>query len=362
VGAVVKAVRGIEACRALLDRSARVAAVALAMLSVVLLCGCAKGSSAGQGNAATVDSHTIRIVRSKQLTSLAVLEKTGSLATRLKQERFDVQWLEFAAGPQQLEALNAGSLDIALTAESPVIFALAAGTPLVYLLTTAPSGKAVSLLVSKDSTAKSMADLKGKKVACQKASIGHYLLVRALEEVGLTAHDVEWVFLALPTPAPRSVRTRLDAWFIWEPFVARALEKGVGRVLMDGERLKDSGSFYTANRAFVEAHPQVIRAFLEELQKAETWSRDHRHEMAELLSPATQIEVPILERMHDEYTFELFRMSEAVTANQQRIADMWFKLGSLPVRVNIGDGVLPREPYLALVPPGIPDGPGGTPQ
>ncbi|HTB73452.1 MAG TPA: aliphatic sulfonate ABC transporter substrate-binding protein [Polyangiaceae bacterium] len=354
-------VRITEACRASLDRPVRAAAVALAILSLAFLCGCSKGASdAGQGSAATVDSHTVRIVRSKQLTSLAVLEKTGSLATRLKQEGFDVQWLEFAAGPQQLEALNAGSLDIALTAESPPIFALAAGAPLVYLLTTAPSGRAVSLLVAKDSTAKSMADLKGKKVACQKASIGHYLLVRALEDVGLSAHDVEWVFLPPPDASAAFSQNEVDAWFIWEPYVARSLEKGVGRVLLDGERLKDSGSFYTTRRAFAQAHPKVIRAFVEALEGAETWSRDHPHEMAELLSPAIQIEVPILERMHDEYTFELFRMSDAVTANQQRIADMWFKLGSLPVRVNVADGLLSREEYLALVPASIPEVPEGA--
>ncbi len=359
----MNAVPRVEACRESLDRAARAVAVALGILSLVLLCACSKGTSAaGQGSAATADSHTIRIVRTKQLTSLAVLEKTGSLAARMKQEGFDVQWLEFAAGPQQLEALNAGSLDIALTAESPPIFALAAGAPLVYLLTTAPNGKAVSLLVSKNSTAKSMADLKGKKVACQKASIGHYLLVRALEDVGLTAQDVEWVFLPPPDASAAFGQNEVDAWFIWEPFVARSLEKGVGRVLMDGERLKDSGSFYTARRAFAEAHPQIIRAFLEELQKAEIWSRDHRHEMAELLSPAIQIEVPILERMHDEYTFELFPISDAVTANQQRIADMWFKLGSLPVKVNVSNGLLPREQYLALLPAGGFEDPGARAQ
>jgi sulfonate transport system substrate-binding protein len=355
----MNAVGRLEACRLSLDRAARASMAALAFLSVVLLCACSKGSSAvGEGNPATVDSRTIRIVRSKQLTSLAVLEKTGSLAARMKQGGFEVQWLEFAAGPQQLEALNAGSLDIALTAESPVIFALAAVVPLIYLLTTAPSGKAVSLLVDKDSTAKSMADLKGKRVACQKASIGHYLVVRALEDAGLTAQDVEWVFLPPPDASVAFSQNKVDAWFIWEPFVARALEKGVGRVLMDGARLKDSGNFYTASRAFAQAHPQIIRAFLEELQKGETWSHDHRHEMAELLSPAIQIEVPILERMHDEYTFELFPMSDPVTANQQRIADMWLKLGSLPVKVNVSDGLLPREQYLALLPGSISEDPG----
>lgn len=81
----------------------------------------------------TTGDKVIRIVRSKQLTALAVLEKKGILAERLKPLGYRVKWPEFAAGPQQLEALNAGALDIASTAESPPIFSQAAGAPLVYL-------------------------------------------------------------------------------------------------------------------------------------------------------------------------------------------------------------------------------------
>jgi sulfonate transport system substrate-binding protein len=339
---------------AVVPREKRASAIAFALLLFALLFGCSKGSSAGgQGSGTSGGTHVVRIVRSKQLTALAVLEKTGALATRLERGGFDVDWLEFAAGPQQLEALNAGSLDIALTAESPVIFAQAAGAPVAYLLTTGPSGKAVSLLVPADSTAKSMADLKGKRVACQKASIGHYLLVRALDDVGLTTRDVEWVFLPPPDASVAFSQKKVDAWFNWEPFVARAVENGVGRVLMDGERLKDSGSFYTTSRPFADAHPEILRAFVEELETAETWAKDHRHEMAELLSPSIQIEVPILERMHDEYTFGLLRVTDAVIANQQRIADMWFKLGSLPAKVDVRSGELSREQSLAIFPAGL---------
>lgn len=91
----------------------------------------------------STDKQVVRIVRSKQLTPLAVLEKQGSLEKRLEPLGFKVQWTEFAAGPQQLEALNANGLDIASTAESPPVFSQAAGVPLVYLATTRPSGKSI---------------------------------------------------------------------------------------------------------------------------------------------------------------------------------------------------------------------------
>ena len=78
---------------------------------------------------ASNDKKVVRIVRSKQLTALAVLEKKGILEKRLGDLGYKVEWPEFAAGPQQLEALNAGGLDIASTAESPPVFSQAAGVP-----------------------------------------------------------------------------------------------------------------------------------------------------------------------------------------------------------------------------------------
>ncbi|MFN5891183.1 MAG: ABC transporter substrate-binding protein, partial [Dolichospermum sp.] len=109
----------------------------------------------------------VRIVRSKQLTARAVLEKQGTLEKRLGALGYQVEWPEFAAGPQQLEALNAGGLDIASTAESPPVFSQAAGVPLVYLAANSSDGRAVSLLVPPNSPAKRFKDLKGKKIAFQ---------------------------------------------------------------------------------------------------------------------------------------------------------------------------------------------------
>jgi sulfonate transport system substrate-binding protein len=343
-----------------LDGVKAVAARCALMIAAAAI-GCSKAPGGPHGDDTTSRAQILRIGRAKQLISLAVLEKTGALERRLRAEGFEVQWPEFAAGPQQLEALNAGSLEIAQTAESPVIFAQAAGAPVVYLVTMHPSGKAVSLLVPTDSRARSIADLKGKKVACQKASIGHYLLIRGLQQVGLTPRDVEWIFLPPPDAAVAFTQKRVDAWFIWEPFVARAVEGGVGRVLMDGEALKDSGNFYTTRRAFAEAHADVLRIFLEELDRAESWSRDHPHEMAELLSPSIQVDVPTLERMHAEYTFGFVPISDAVIARQQRIADGWYELGSLPGRVNVRDGVLPAEFYQEVLPLDLREAEGARP-
>lgn len=295
-------------------------------------------------------SKVIRIVRSKQLTPLAVLEKQSSLEKRLEPEGVKVVWSEFAAGPQQLEALNAGSLDIASTAESPPVFAQAAGTPLVYLATTPFNGRPVSLLVPTNSPVKKIADLKGKKIAFQKASIGHYLLVKALEKEGLKLSDVVSTYLPPPDANVAFSQGKVDGWFVWEPFVTRSEQKKVGRELLHGGELRDTGNFYSTSRKFYQENPELIKIFFEELQKAEIWSKNNRKEMAQLLAPVTQLDVPTLETMHKKYEWGLKPITEQVINKQQEVADMWYSQGLIPKKVNVRDGFLTPEEYAKITP------------
>jgi ABC-type nitrate/sulfonate/bicarbonate transport system substrate-binding protein len=86
---------------------------AVALLGVWLAClACSHKLGASSESAPQQSSSQVfRIVRPKQLVGLSVLEKQGTLEKDLAPLGFPVQWLEFAAGPQQLEALNAGALD-----------------------------------------------------------------------------------------------------------------------------------------------------------------------------------------------------------------------------------------------------------
>jgi sulfonate transport system substrate-binding protein len=123
---------------------------------------------------------------------------------------------------------------------------------------------------------KSVAELKGKKVAFQKSSIGHYLMIKALEEQGLEISDVESVNLAPPDANVALAQARVDAWFIWEPFVTRAVQAGTARVILDGAKLRDTTNFYTATQSFAKEHPDVLRVFLERLHEQEEWARAQR--------------------------------------------------------------------------------------
>ncbi|EFA72202.1 ABC transporter, substrate-binding protein, aliphatic sulphonates [Raphidiopsis brookii D9] len=302
-------------------------------------------------NGSSSNQKVIKIVRSKQLTALAVLEKQGTLEKKLQPLGYKVEWPEFAAGPQQLEALNAGGLDIAATAESPPVFSQAADVPLVYLAANSSDGQAISLLVPTKSPVKTLKDLKGKKIAFQKASIGHYLTVRAVDKEGLKLSDVESVFLPPPDANVAFSQGKVDGWFIWEPFVTRNVQNKVGRVLLDGGNgLRDTNNFYSTNRKFYQENKQAIKIFLEELQKAQVWSKNHPKEIAQLLASVTQLDPPTLEKMHSKYDFSLVPITESIINKQQQVADKWYSLGLIPKKVNVRDGFLTPKEYEEITP------------
>ncbi|MEH2381968.1 MAG: aliphatic sulfonate ABC transporter substrate-binding protein [Nostoc sp.] len=294
----------------------------------------------------------LRVVYSK-LGSLAVMRKQGTLEKSLAAKNFTVKWLEFAAGPQALEALNAGSLDIAATAESPPIFAQAAGTPLVYVATTPFNGKGVSFLVPKNSPVKSVADFKGKKVSFQKASIAHYVLLKALQKEGLKLSDIKSLFLPPPDANVAFSQGGIDVWVIWEPYITRNVQKNLGRVLIDGQGLQDIGGFYTSSRKFAKEHPEILKVFLEEFIKAEDWSHKNIDKLAELETGDVGIDVPTLKAIHSKAVYGLLPITDEVVNKQQQIADLWYAQGLLPKKVNVKDGVLTPEEYAAFTPDSI---------
>jgi sulfonate transport system substrate-binding protein len=322
------------------------------LFAVLALLGCQREVASG-ATETQAPAHVLRIARSKQLTGLAALEARGGLEQALAPLGFRVQWLEFLAGPQQFEAFNSGALDLASTAESPPVFAQAANGPVAYIAKTAPNGALVSLVVPSSSQARSVRDLKGKKVAFQKSSIGHYLLIKALEREGLQITDVESVNLAPPDANVALTQARVDAWFIWEPFVTRAIKAGTGRVLLDGSDLRDTTNFYTATAQFAREHPEVLRVFLERLHEADAWCRAHPRELAELLAFKLGLDVPTAIAMHGQTTWGVFPLTERDVAKQQEVADTWLRLGYLPRKLDVRPGFLPPDLYAKIVPPSV---------
>jgi sulfonate transport system substrate-binding protein len=153
---------------------------------------------------------TLRIGFQKGSLNLALLKSYGLLEQRLPGTK--VQWTEFPAGPQLLEALALGSVDLGATGDAPPVFAQAAGKDVVYVGAEPPKPDSSAVLVKPDSALRTLADLKGKRVALQKGSSAHFLTVRAVRQAGLAWADIQPVYLPPADARAAFERGSVDAW------------------------------------------------------------------------------------------------------------------------------------------------------
>jgi sulfonate transport system substrate-binding protein len=203
--------------------------------------------------------------------TLTLLKGRGTLDKRLLEKNITVKWSEFPAGPQLLEGLNVGSIDFGTVGEAPPIFAQAAGANLVYVGNEPPSPESEAIVVPKGSTIKSVTELKGKKVVLNKGSNVHYLLVKALEKAGVDYRALQIVYLPPAEARAAFERGSVDAWVIWDPYLAAAQKQLGAKVLQDGKGLVANHQFYLASRPFAEQHADVNRILIEELAKVDEW-------------------------------------------------------------------------------------------
>lgn len=285
---------------------------------------------------------TLRVGVQKYGT-LIVLEASGALDKRLAPSGVTVEWTEFAAGPPLLEAMNGGSIDFGITGESPPVFAQAAGIPFLYVAVepSAPAGEAI--LVPKDSPIRTVADLKGKRLAFFKGSNVHYFVVAALTHAGLAITDIEPAYLAPADARAAFERGSVDAWGIWDPYLAAGQAATQARVLTDGTGLVKNYQFYLASKSFVAAHPDLLRTIVEEIGKTDAWAAGHQAEVAQLLTQKTGLPTDILATSLARLTYGVAPLDAKVIANQQRVADTFSGLGIIPKPVSVKDAVWPVE-------------------
>jgi sulfonate transport system substrate-binding protein len=193
--------------------------------------------------------------------------------------------------------------------------------------------------VPKDSKIATVADLKGKRVALNKGSNVHYLLVRALEANGLSLSDIESVFLP-PADARAAFESgKVDAWVIWDPFLAAAQAATGARTLTDGTGLADNYQFYLASRAFATDRGDAVKAILEELNTVDQWASANTADAAKALAPGVGIPATILKTSLDRQSYGIQPITPDIVEAQQKIADTFHKLGLLPKPITIRDAV-----------------------
>ncbi|UZW57758.1 ABC transporter substrate-binding protein [Sphingobium sp. JS3065] len=265
-----------------------------------------------------------------------LLFKAAGIAPR----NFDIHYSEFQSGHLVVEALNGGSLDYGGMSEIPPIFA-AASTIQSFRQIAVANGDVNNqvVLVPKGSKARSIADLKGKRVGYVRATTSQYFLIRMLEEGGLGWDDITPVAMGVSDGAAAFSQGALDAWAIYGFPIQRAIATEGARILRTAYGIL-SGNYLVAAHVDALADPElseILREYLGLAQQAYGWAAAYQDEWAKIV--AQDIGVP-LDYVTDQFrrksaTYELRPVTDAAIASQQQVADLFFGQKLLPKAVDV---------------------------
>lgn len=267
--------------------------------------------------------------------TLPILKARGTLEKALKPQGVSVRWVEFPAGPQLLEGLNVGSIQLGETGEAPPIFAQAAQAPLVYIANQPAASTAEALIVPKNSPYKTIAELKGKRIALNKGSNVHYLLLKLLEKNGLKLADIQAIYLPPADARAAFEKGAVDAWVIWDPFLAAAEKQLGARTIANGSNLVSNYQFYLADRTFATQNPKIVQTVINELNSTSQWAQRNRNEAAKVLQQQTGLALPIVSLSVNRMGFGIKPVNATVIAAQQKVADAFSNQGLIPKPIKV---------------------------
>jgi sulfonate transport system substrate-binding protein len=249
----------------------------------------------------------------------------------------DIKWIDFQFGPPLLEAINVGSVDFGYVGDTPPIFAQAAGARIRYVAAVKSEGNTQAIVVPQHSPIKTLADLKGKRIAFGKGSSAHNLLVAALEKAGLNWSDITPAPLAPADATAAFVKGSVDAWSIWDPYLALAELKENARAIAFEKDVRKQNAFYIAGSDFVEKHPTLV-ARLNQMFAAEgVWADQHHEEVAKAQAEATGVNIEAIRRFVDRSNYRVVPVDDDVIDSQQVVADRFARFGLIPKPVKISE-------------------------
>ncbi|SDP41988.1 sulfonate transport system substrate-binding protein [Rhodoferax sp. OV413] len=261
----------------------------------------------------------------------ALLEAAGEL----KSLPYDIQWTEFPAAAPLAEALNADAVDFGPIGDAPLLFSLAAGSRVKAFAVNRSDPYGTAILVAPNSPLKDASSLKGKSVATNRGSIGHFVTLKALASVGLKAEDINLRFLAPPDAKLALTQGSVDAWATWEPYTALAETGGHARVLVNGRGLWSGLSFLAATDNALRDKRNHLQDLQQRIVRAQAWASQHPAEFSATLARIIGIPAEAARLQFERRQTRWQSIDAQVVADQQRTADFYLDAGLIKQKLDV---------------------------
>lgn len=290
------------------------------------------------------DTAVLRVANQKGSTR-AMMEAAGVL----KGAPYRIEWSEFPAAQPLMEAVGGGAADLGLAGDAPFIFAYQSGAAVKAIGALATAGNprdALGVIVRESSPIRSAADLIGKTVTTTRGSIGHHILLQALERAKIPADRVKVTFLSPADAKAAFDNGTVDAWAIWPPYISVALKEGA-RTIIDARDYELPVSFDVAHTASITPKAALMRDFLQREAKALDWARANPEAFATVLAKETGLPLDIARASFDRNNRISVPIDASIVEHERVIAKRFETAGLIqakhPIRdafdTNVGKGL-----------------------
>ncbi|TBU73804.1 aliphatic sulfonates ABC transporter substrate-binding protein [Pseudomonas daroniae] len=243
---------------------------------------------------------------------------------------YKVDWKHFQSAAPVAEGLDAGALDLGFLGDSGFIFLAAKGAPVKLIGVSRQNPDTIALLVPKDSPAKTIADLKGKKVAYWPGAWSQQLTLRALEKAGLPRDYVEFVKLMPIDAAAALPQGSIDAFPVWEPYISQQIVFSGAKPIITARDLMPGLSSIAANADTLDEKRAAISDFLSRLQKARAWVEANKETYADLWAKKASLDQAVSRHWIGQANMSVGPVDEQAARDYQDTADFLVETGALP--------------------------------
>ncbi|ROL77789.1 sulfonate ABC transporter substrate-binding protein [Pseudomonas chlororaphis] len=242
---------------------------------------------------------------------------------------YKVDWKHFQAAAPLAEALNTGALDLGFLGDSGFLFLAAKQAPVKLIGVSRQNPDTIALLVPKDSPVKTIADLKGKKVAYWPGAWSQQLTLRALEQAGLPEDHVEFIKLMPIDAAAALPQGSIDAFPVWEPYISQQILFSGARPILTAKNLMPGLSAIAASTPAIDSKREAIADFLGRLKLARAWVDSHTDQYADLWAKKANLDPNVSRHWLRQAHMSVGPVDPQAAADLQSTADFLFKVKAL---------------------------------
>lgn len=298
----------------------------------------------GAAGLVTAESRPARAADDLASVTLRVATFRGQDATLLPAAGQDktpyaVQYAFFNNGSLITQAINAGAIDLGGWSEIPLVFAAAAKADIRVVAVLQGDTANQAVMVPKDSTARTVADLKGKRVGYVRATTAHFFLLKMLHQHGLGWNDIQPVNLGVSEGLTAMQSGAVDAWATYGYAIQMLQARSGARVLQNAVGIL-SGNYLIGVKPKLLEDAAARRAIADYIGRLDlsyrTLQRDPRR-MARILSPVIQVPEPFIYDVwsHMSQPWRVLPVTPAAIASAQDVTDTFAAAKLIPAQVDV---------------------------